>query len=115
VLFADIRYPEDKGARIEWNRVFKNRVIVSSGKPSLVTASAIELTDTRDVSAEIAIENNDVVYNDLRGSETPFEFTPDDLEGANGVAPNHTGPGSLWPDSGPSAAKPAATGGAPVR
>ena len=115
VLFADFRYPGDQGAVIKWNRVFKNRVIVSSGKPSLVTASAIELTDTQDPPGQILIRKNDIVYNDLRGTEVPFEFTPDDLEEENRVEFNYVGPGGHWPDRALSAANPAATGAAPVR
>jgi len=115
VLFADFRDPGGQGAVIKWNRVFKNRVIVSSGKPSLVTASAIELTDTRNLAAELVIQKNDVVYNDLRGSEVPFEFTPDNLKDENRVEFNYVGPGGHWPDRALSAANPAATGAAPVR
>ena len=115
VLFADFRYPGDQGAVIKWNRVFKNRVIVSSGKPSLVTASAIELTDTQDPPGQILIRKNDIVYNDLRGTEVPFEFTPDNLEEENRVEFNYVGPGGHWPDRALSAANPAATGAAPVR
>jgi hypothetical protein len=115
VLFADFRDPGGEGATIQWNRVFKNRVIVSSGKPALVPATAIELTDTQDGSGPVVIRKNDVVYNDLRGSAVPFEFTPDELEDENRVEPNYTGPGGHWPDRSLSAASPAATGAAPVR
>ena len=45
-----------------------------------VTVSGIELSDTRDLSTELVIQKNDVVYNDLRGSRKPFEITPAELE-----------------------------------
>jgi hypothetical protein len=115
LLFADFRYPGDLGAAIEGNRVFKNRMHVSSGRPTLVTASAIELTDTRDLPGQVVIQGDDVVYNDLRGTPVPFAFTPDDLEGANRVEHNYTGRESRAPVRGLSAAKPSPTGAAPVR
>jgi hypothetical protein len=118
-LFADFRYPGDLGAVIEGNRVFKNRVIVASTKPSLVTASAIELSDTRGLPGQIVIQGNDVVYNDLRGTAVPFEFSPDDLETKNRVEPNYTGPGGPCPDRALTAATSATTAStteaAPVR
>jgi hypothetical protein len=123
VLFADFRYPGDEGAVIKWNRVFKNRVVVSSGKPSLVPATAIELTDTRDdwTIQPPVIQKNDVVYNDLRGTAVPFEFTPDGLEDENRIEHNYTGPGGHWPDRALTSAvsvapeAPATSGAAPLR
>jgi hypothetical protein len=114
VLFADFRWGAP-GAGIEGNRVFKNRVVVSSGKPALVTASAIELTDTRDIPGQVVIQGNDVVYNDLRGTTVPFEFTPGNLETENRIEHNYTGPGGHWPDRALSAATPATSGAAPIR
>jgi hypothetical protein len=102
---------------IEGNRVFKNRVIVASSKPSLVTASALELSDTRNLAAELVIQENDLVYNDLRGTAVPFEFTPDGLATVNRVEPNYTGPGGPCPDRALTAAATTTetAGAAPVR
>ena len=44
------------------------------------------------------IQQNDVVYNDLRGMEVPFAFTPDELEEENRIEHNYTGPGGPCPD-----------------
>jgi hypothetical protein len=98
VLFADFRYPGDQGAVIQGNRVAKNRVAVMSGNPRLVTVSAIELSDTRDLSTELVIQGNDIVYNDLRGSSEPFAITPDGLETVNRIEHNYTGTAKTWPD-----------------
>lgn len=117
VLFADFRYPGDLGAVIQGNRVFKNRVIVASRKPSLVTASALELSDTRDdwMIQPPVIQENDIVYNDLRGTAVPIEITPDELATVNHIEHNYTGPGGHFPDRALTAATPATTAAAPVR
>ncbi len=98
VLFADFRYPGDQGAAIQGNRVAKNWVAVASGNPRLVTVSAIELSDTRDLSTQLVIQGNDIVYNDLRGSSEPFSITPDELETVNRIEHNYTGAPTIWPD-----------------
>jgi hypothetical protein len=99
VLFADFRYPGDQGAVIQGNRVAKNRVAVMSGNPRLVTVSAIELSDTRDLSTELVIQGNDIVYNDLRGSSDPFAITPDELGAVNRIEHNYTGAAKTWADA----------------
>ena len=68
VLFADWRYSGDTGATITRNRVTKNRVSISSGKPALVAVAGVELSDTRNDPTELDITDNAVVYNDLRGT-----------------------------------------------
>jgi hypothetical protein len=115
VLFADFRYPGDKGAVIQGNRVFKNRVRLSSRKPSLVTASALELSDTRNLAAELVIQGNDLVYNDLRGSAVPIEITPDELETMNRIEHNYTGPGGPHRDRALAAQARETAGASPVR
>ena len=92
VLFADSRFPGDLGATIENNRVMKNRIYVTSSEPVLVTVSGVELTDTRDLPSQIVVTANAVVYNDLRGMDVPVSLTPDELEPANLIMGNITGP-----------------------
>lgn len=114
VLFADHRYPGDTGAVIEGNRVLKNRVDLASTAPALVGATGIELTDTRDLAAELDIRDNGVVYNDLRGTAVPLNFTPDELEDpdVNTVKGNLTDP---VPDAPARSAQPSSAGAQPVR
>ena len=105
LLFADFRWGAT-GAKIQWNRVTKNRVLLQSGtpvlggEPWLVTVSGIELSDTRDSWANQppAIQLNTITYNDLRGMAVPFSFTPEELPTANTVENNYTSPGVSFPD-----------------
>ena len=91
-LFADFRFPGDLGATIHNNRVTKNRVYVTSYEPALVTVSGVELSDTRNLAAQIVIWSNSVAYNDLRGMDVPVALTPDELAAANTFEGNLTGP-----------------------
>jgi hypothetical protein len=116
VLFADFRWG-GAGAVIEGNRVFKNRVHIASSNLALVTASGIELSDTQDdwTIQPPAIQSNIIAYNDLRGTNVPFSFTPEELVTVNTPEHNYTGPGGPCPDRALTAATPATTGAAPVR
>ena len=93
VLFADWRYPGDTGATITGNRVTKNRVSLSSTRPALVPVAGVELSDTRNLAAELDITDNAVVYNDLRGLAVPVALTPEELSTVNRIEKNLTGPG----------------------
>jgi hypothetical protein len=114
VLFADHRYPGDTGGVIEGNRVLKNRVDLVSTRPALVGATGVELTDTRDLAAELDIRDNGVVYNDLRGTPVPLHLTPDELSTVNTIEGNLTGPTGV-PDAPSRSAQPSASGALPVR
>lgn len=92
VLFADFRYAGDTGARVERNRVVKNRVQLVSTRPDLVPATGVELTDTRDLAAELVLRDNEVVYDDLRGMPIPLALTPAELATVNRIERNRTGP-----------------------
>lgn len=115
VLFADHRYPGDTGAVIEGNRVLKNRVDLVSTAPALVGATGVELTDTRDLAAELDLHDNGVVYNDLRGTPVPLHLTPDELATVNTILGNLTGPVTGVPDPPARAAHPSSAGAQPVR
>ena len=114
-LFADFRYPGDTGAAIDGNRILKNRVFLESSRPAVVGASGIELSDTRDLGGELVIKDNGVVYNDLRGTVVPLNFTPDELATVNQVEHNITGPLGAWPDEATRSSRPSSAGSAPVR
>jgi hypothetical protein len=92
VLYADFRRVGDLGATIRNNRVMKNRVYITSTEPALVTVAGVELSDTRDDPLLIEITANAVVYNDLRGMDVPVSLTPNELEPANVIQGNITGP-----------------------
>lgn len=114
VLFADWRYPGDTGATITGNRVTKNRVSLSSTRPALVPVSGVELSDTRNLAAELDLTDNAVVYNDLRGLAVPVALTPEELSTVNRIEKNRIGPGHHWPDRALDALTPeAGAGGAP--
>jgi hypothetical protein len=92
VLFADWRYTGDTGATITGNRVTKNRVSLSSSKAALVPVAGVELSDTRDLAAELDITDNAIVYNDLRGTVPPLALTPDALSTVNRIEKNLVAP-----------------------
>ena len=115
VLFADWRYPGDAGATITLNRVVKNRVLVSSDDPALVTVEGVELSDTRDLPSELDITDNAVVYNDLRGMVVPVALTPVQLSTVNRIEKNLTGPAGFWQGSALLALPPAGAEAAPSR
>ena len=92
VLFADFRWGAT-GATLTGNRVTKNRVLLSSRNPALVPVAGVELSDTRDLAAELVITDNDVVHNDLRGMDVPVALTPAELgPPVNRIEKNLTGP-----------------------
>jgi hypothetical protein len=112
VLFADWRDGAD-GAKITGNRVTKNRVSIASTRPALVPVSGVELSDTRNLPAELDLTDNAVVYNGLRGLAVPVALTPDALSSVNRIEKNLTGPGHHpWPDGALAAVAPEA-GAAP--
>ena len=115
VLFADWRNPGDTGATITGNRVTKNRISLSSSRVGLVAVSGVELSDTRDLSTELDISDNAVVYNDLRGTTPPMALTPDSLSTVNRIEKNLTGPRHHWPDEALGAAPPAPAEASPSR
>jgi Right handed beta helix region len=108
LLYADFRGGA-AGATIQANSVTKNRVVLTAaslrvgGPPWLVTASGIELSDTRNDPGILppALGGNVVTFNDLRDMEVPFLFTPDEVETANTIENNYTGPGGGFPDRRP--------------
>ena len=114
-LFADFRFPGDAGAAIDGNRILKNRVALESSRRDLVDATGVELTDTRDLAGELVIQENGVVYNDLRGTARPLSFTPEELATVNTVAHNLTGPVRDVPDVPVQSARPGTAGASPVR
>ena len=115
VLFADFRFGAAGAAAIERNRVTKNRVFIASSNLALVTVAGIELSDTRDLASELVISSNALTFNDLRGMDVPFAFTPDELETVNFFAHNHTGDAPSWQNLALRAASPSGAEAAPVR
>lgn len=110
LLYADYRGGA-AGGTLTANVVTKNRVFLQAattrigGAPWLVTASGIEVSDTRNdwTIQPPAIRSNAITYNDLRDMEVPFAFTPDGIDTANAVDNNYTGPGGSYPDRPPRA------------
>ena len=77
--------------------------------------AGIELSDTRDLASELVISSNALTFNDLRGMDVPFAFTPDELETVNFFAHNHTGDAPSWQNLALRAASPSGAEAAPVR
>lgn len=101
-LFADFRYGSAGAAAVEHNRIAKNRVRLDSTRPELVPASGVELAELTvpdgTAPAERVIRQNAVVFNDLRGVDTPVELSPEDLADVNRIARNLTrAPGGRRP------------------
>jgi hypothetical protein len=93
VLYADFRYGALGATKIERNRISKNRIRISSRNPGLVTASAVELSDTRGTPTDTDVVNgNAVVYNDLRGSSVFVALTPAELSTVNDIQGNIPAP-----------------------
>ena len=81
VLFADFRWGAGGAESIEFNRVVKNNIALTSNTPTLVNFAAIELTDTRDDnSLDPVIVENGIGFNDLRGAAIQMVLTPDGLD-----------------------------------
>jgi hypothetical protein len=96
VLYADFRFGALGATKIERNRISKNRVRMISRQPLLVSASAVELTDTRATPSDTDVVNgNAVAYNDLRGSSVPVLLTPAELSTVNDIQGNVVSPDRL--------------------
>jgi hypothetical protein len=115
VLFADWRDGAD-GAKITGNRVTENRVSLSSTRPALVSVSGVELSDTRNLAAELDLTDNAIVYNGLRGLAVPVALTPEELSTVNRIEKNLTGPRHHdWPGRALDALAPGAGAASPSR
>jgi len=89
VLYADFRWSREGTDSIEFNRVVKNKVSLTSDTPDVVDVVALELTEASAPGAEtLFITNNAIGFNDLRGTETQLAFTPTSVEGENKVSRN---------------------------
>ena len=89
VVYADFRWGNVGAALIEGIRIVKNRVALSSTAPEVVDVVAVELTDTRDDGSLAAVlKDNDIAYNDLRGTLRPIVLTPAELALVNRIEQN---------------------------
>jgi hypothetical protein len=101
-LFADFRYGSAGASAVEHNRIAKNRVRLDSTRPELVPASGVALAELTvpdgQAPPERVIRTNAVVFNDLRGVDTPVALTPEDLADENRISRNLTrAPGGRRP------------------
>jgi hypothetical protein len=95
LLYADFRGGAPGASEITANRITGNRVGIRTSDPALVTVSAVELSDTRDLAGTLIVDTNAVHYNDLRGMVVPVSYTPDELSTVNDVSDNQTGTGGI--------------------
>ena len=79
VLFADWRYGRSGALSIEFNRVVKNKISLTSDSSSVVNVHALELTEHSNPGG-IVIQNNAIGFNDLRGTESQILLSPSDLD-----------------------------------
>lgn len=89
VLFADYRFGRAGTQEISYNRVVKNNVNVvvdDQGAINPVGAVAFEMTDTEENDDRIV--NNNVGFNDFRGSTTQIALTPPELDDVNNISRN---------------------------
>ena len=89
VLYADFRGGSSGAEEIAYNRVVQNKISLTSDNSGLVDVIAIELTDSRDdPTNDCVIFDNAIGFNDLRGTELQFAFTPEELEDCNEISRN---------------------------
>ncbi len=89
VLYADFRWGRLGAEAIKNNYVLNNKVSLASDTPDVVDVNAVELTDSRDGAALIPVVfDNSIAFNDLRGTETQFLFTPESLVDYNLISRN---------------------------
>ena len=89
VLYADFRDDAPGAVEITNNRVVQNKISLTSDNSGLVDVIAIELTDSRDdPTNDCVIFDNAIGFNDLRGTELQFAFTPEELEDCNEISRN---------------------------
>jgi hypothetical protein len=79
VLFADWRYGRDGALSIEYNRIVKNKISLTSDNPDIVNVHAIELTEHSN-PGDVVITNNAIGFNDLRGTESQIVLSPSSLD-----------------------------------
>jgi hypothetical protein len=65
-----------------------NKVSLESDTPDVVDVAAFEMTDTRDDEDEIVIFDNDVGFNDFRGTDLQVVLTPEALGDENVISRN---------------------------
>ena len=89
VLYADFRWGMPGSVAITENRVVKNRISLTSDTPDVVDVVAIELTDTKNTTADTSVVfGNAIGFNDLRGTELQIALTPADLGDVNDISRN---------------------------
>jgi hypothetical protein len=90
VIYADYRWGRLGAESIEYNRVVKNKVSLTSDTPDVVDVVAFELTDTRDDEDVNVIHDNAVGFNNFRGTETENQIalTPANLDTVNNISRN---------------------------
>ena len=89
MLYADFRGERTGAEEISQNRVVKNKVSMSSDTSGVVDIVAIELTDTRDdPELDPVIFDNSIGFNDLRGTATQIDLTPEELDECNDISRN---------------------------
>lgn len=87
VLYADFRWGRAGAAEITDNRVVKNKIGLVSDAPEVVDVLAIELTDTRDATADVIL-GNAIGFNDLRGTALQIGCVPASLDDVNDISRN---------------------------
>ncbi|MHC4172583.1 MAG: right-handed parallel beta-helix repeat-containing protein [Planctomycetota bacterium] len=79
VLFADWRYGRSGALAIEYNRVVKNKVGLTSDNPGVVNVHALELTEHTNPGG-IVIHDNAIGFNDFRGTASQIFLSPSGLD-----------------------------------
>ena len=87
VLFADWRYGRSGATAIFDNRVVKNKVSLVSDTSDVVDVVAVELTEALNPDG-IVICDNEIGFNDLRGTVRQIAFSPETLEDCNNISRN---------------------------
>jgi hypothetical protein len=88
VLYADYRYGNAGTSAIKNNRITNNKVSMVSNNAALIDIVAFEMTDSRDDAQFHVIYNNQVTFNDFRGTVTQIDLTPDNLGDYNTISRN---------------------------
>jgi hypothetical protein len=91
VLYADFRWGGAGAEAIQFNRVVKNKVSLTSDTPLVVDVVAFELTDTRDdplADPYPVVFDNAIGFNDFRGTVNQIFLTPTVLDTENKISRN---------------------------
>ncbi|CAB1078482.1 hypothetical protein D1AOALGA4SA_6221 [Olavius algarvensis Delta 1 endosymbiont] len=88
VLYADFRWNRSGADAIQYNRVVKNKISLTSDNPDVVDVVAIELTEGGDPPDGPYVFDNAIGFNDMRGTTLQLALTPETLAEVNDISRN---------------------------